>query len=89
MAFPDCDAVIVHVPAAIIVAVVPLTLHTPVVLLTNETVSPDEAVAESVKDVLKVRVPGLLNVIVWFCFAGAPPHELEMRVHEEPVDEAR
>ena len=89
MAFPDCDAVIVHVPAAIIRAVVPLTLQMPVVLLVKETASPDEAVAERVNDVSKVRVPGLLNEIVWFCLAGAPPQELEIRVQEEPVDEAR
>lgn len=86
---PDCEAVMVQVPAASMRAVVPLTLQMPVVLLVKETASPDEAVAERVNDVSKVRVPGLLNEIVWFCFAGAPLQELKVRVHDEPVDEAR
>jgi hypothetical protein len=86
---PPWDATMVHVPAASIVAVVPLTEQIPVVLLEKLTARPDDALAESVNDVPTVRVPGLLKVMVWFCLAGAPPHELEMRVQEEPVLEAR
>lgn len=64
---PSWNADIEHVPALIMVTVelfVPLTVQIPVELLTNRTARPDVAVAESVKDVLKVRVPGLVNEIV-------------------------
>ena len=86
---PPWDAVMVHVPAARRVAVEPLTVQIPVVLLEKLTARPDDALAERVKEVSKVRVPGLLKVIVWLRLAVAPPHELEMRVHEEPVVEER
>ena len=65
--FPSWNADIEQVPALTIVAVelfVPLTVQIPVELLTNRTARPDVAVAESEKDVLKVRVPGLVNEIV-------------------------
>ena len=78
-----------HVPAATMVAVVPLTVQMPVELLPYRTARPDEAVAERVNEVLKVRVPGFANEMVWLDFGGVPPHELEMRVHDDPADEAR
>ena len=80
---------IVQVPTATRFTVVPLRVQILGVLVENVTVRPEEAVAETVNDVLTVRVPGLLNEIVWFCFGGAPPHELETRVHEDPAEEAR
>jgi hypothetical protein len=46
------------------VAVVPLTLHTLVVVEEKETVSPELAVAESVSGVPTVWEPGLAKVIV-------------------------
>ena len=82
---PSWKAVMEHVPAAFIEAVVPLTVQMPVELLTYRTARPEVAVAESVKDVLKVRVPGFENEIDWLDFGGVPPHELEMRVQDEPA----
>jgi hypothetical protein len=79
----------VHVPAATKLTVVPLRVQILGVLVENVTASPEVAVAETVNDVLTVLVPGLLNEIVWFCFTGAPAHELETRVHEDPALEAR
>jgi len=81
--------VIVQVPTATRFTVVPLRLQILGVLVENVTASPDVAVAETVNDVLKVRVPGLLNEIDWFCLAGAPAHDDEILVHDEPTDEAR
>jgi hypothetical protein len=45
-------------------AVVPLTVQTPVVVEAKETVRPELAVAESVRGVPTVCVPGLLKAIV-------------------------
>lgn len=67
----------------------PLKVQMLGVLVEKVTARPDVAVAERVNDVLTVRVPGLENEIDWFCLAGAPAQELEIRVHDEPVDEAR
>ena len=61
---PACVAWIVHVPEAMNVAVVPLTVHTLVVCEAKLTARPELAVAESVSGVPTVCVPGLLKVIV-------------------------
>lgn len=61
---PACAAWIVHVPAVKNVAVVPLTVHTLVVVDANDTVSPELAVADKVNGVPTVCVPGFANVIV-------------------------
>ena len=60
-----------HVPAAINVAVVPLTVQTPVVCEANATDSPELAVAVRVKGVPTVCVAGVLNVIVCDCSGAA------------------
>ncbi len=54
----------VQVPDATNVAVVPLTVQIPVVVEVNDTANPEEAVAERVRGVPTICVPGLLNVIV-------------------------
>ena len=82
-------AVIVHVPTATRLTVVPLSVQILGVLVENVTARPEVAVAETAKDVLTVRAPGLLNEIVWFCLAGAPAHDDEILVHDEPTDEPR
>ena len=61
---PACDAVIEQVPAAIKVAVVPLTVQMLVVVEAKETAKPELAVAESVSCVPTVCVPGLAKVMV-------------------------
>ena len=48
MLSPACDAVMVQVPADTYVTSAPDTVHTPVVLEAYETVSPEEATADSV-----------------------------------------
>ena len=45
-AFPVCEAVIVHVPAATVLAVEPDTVHTDGVSEVNETGKPDDADAD-------------------------------------------
>lgn len=79
VALPDWLAVIVQVPAAASVTVLPLTVHTPGVLLRKLTARPDEAVALTVKagspTVLPVSAPKLM---VWLCtpvLAGATVNE--------------
>jgi hypothetical protein len=64
VALPACVAWMVHAPAARKVAVVPLTVHAPVVCELKLTVSPELAVAASVSGVPTVCVPGFANVIV-------------------------
>lgn len=49
------------------------------------TARPEVAVAETVNDVLTVRVPGLLNEIVWFDLGTEPRHDEETRVHDDPA----
>ena len=61
----------VHVPAAANVAVVPLTVQTPVVCEAKLTVNPELAVATNDNGVPTICVPGLLNVIVCDCNAAA------------------
>ncbi len=78
MLFPACVARIVQVPAATKVAVVPLTVQTPVVVEAKETCSPEVAVAANESGVPTLCVPGLLNVIV--CEVG--PAEVTVRVAE-------
>ncbi len=78
MLFPACVARIVHVPAATNVAVVPLTVQTPVAVELKETGNPEVAVAVSVSGVPTLCVPGLLNVIV--CAVG--PAAVTVRVAE-------
>lgn len=75
VALPDWLAVSVHVPTATGVTVNPETVHTPVVLLTSETVRPDEAVGDTLNAGRYWRVPGLLNEMVWFCLTAAPLHD--------------
>lgn len=53
-----------HVPGVRNVAVVPLTVQTPVVCEANVTVKSEVAVAESVRGTPIVCVTGALNVIV-------------------------
>lgn len=72
---PPWLAVSVHVPTVTGVMVYPETVHTPVVLLTSETVSPDDAVGDTLNAGRYCRVPGFVNVIVWFCFTAAPLHD--------------
>ena len=68
MLLPACDAVMVQVPAATRVSVVPLAEHVAVGLAVNSTVSPELAVAESVAVVPTVWVPSVEKlVIVWVC----------------------
>jgi hypothetical protein len=54
----------VQVPTATKVAVVPLTVQTPVVREVNVTIKPELAFADSVSGLPTVWVPGALNVIV-------------------------
>lgn len=62
---PACDAVMVQVPADTSVSVVPLTVHTGVVVEVSCTLKPDVAVAERAGGVApRVCVAGLVNVIV-------------------------
>lgn len=63
-AFPDWLAVIVHVPASNMVAVVPDTEQIVGVDDEKLTVKPELAVAERVTVALPVCVPGLLKLIV-------------------------
>jgi hypothetical protein len=56
----------VHVPAETSVTVVPESVQTDVVAELNDTVSPLEAVADTVKvPVPKVRLASELKVMVW------------------------
>jgi hypothetical protein len=59
----------VQVPAAVNVAVVPLTVQIPAVVEAKDTARPELAVAESVRGVPTVCVPGLAKVMV--CATGA------------------
>jgi hypothetical protein len=68
---PPCVAWIVQVPAALNVAVVPLTAQMLAVVEVNETVRPELAVALSVNGVPTVCVPGLAKVMV--CAVGVVP----------------
>src|SRR5271157_1206333 len=61
---PACVAWIVQAPAAMNVAVVPLTVQMLVVVEAKATVRPELAVAESVSALLTVCIPGLAKVIV-------------------------
>ena len=71
MLLPACDAVIEHGPAAMNVAVVPLTVHVVCVVDAKLTVSPELAVATSVNGFPTVCAPGLAKVIVCDCSATA------------------
>jgi hypothetical protein len=66
---PACEAWIVHVPGVRNVAVVPLTVQTPVVSEANVSVKPELAVADSVRGVPTVCASGALKVIV--CGSGS------------------
>src|SRR5271157_2790819 len=66
---PACVAWIVQAPAAMNVAVVPLTVQTLAVVEAKDTVRPELAVAESVSGFPTVCVPGLAKVMV--CAIGA------------------
>jgi hypothetical protein len=59
----------VQVPAAMNAAVALLTVQIPVVVEVKDTVRPELAVAESVRGVPTVCVPGLAKVMV--CAIGA------------------
>ena len=77
MPFPAWLALIVHVPTATSVTVVPATVHWGAVAEVKATVNPDEAVALTVN----VPEPSALsesapNVIVWSVRAGLPPPPL-------------
>src|SRR5580692_8826425 len=61
---PACEAWIVHVPGVRNVAVLPLTVQTPVVSESKVIVKPELAVAASVRGVPTVCASGPLNVIV-------------------------
>jgi hypothetical protein len=68
--FPACAARMVQVPAALIVTVLPLTVHTVVVVDAKVTASPEEAVAFTVNGATpKVELATAPNVIVWLAFA--------------------
>jgi hypothetical protein len=62
--FPDWSASIEQVPTARRVRVLPATVHTPVVVEVNVTVSPDVEVAERPGDVPNDWAPGLLKSMV-------------------------
>ena len=64
VALPACVAWMVQAPAAINVAVVPLTVHTPVVCELKLTGRPELAVATSINGVPTVCMPGFAKVIV-------------------------
>ena len=78
---PGCVAWIVHVPEAINVAVVPLTVQMLVVCEANETASPELAVATNVSGVPTVCAPGLLKVIV----CGIRPAAFTVKLCETAV----
>jgi hypothetical protein len=82
-----------HVPTATKLSVAPLdelfNEHTEEVLVESVTGRPDVAVAVSVIEVSTVRVPGLANEMVWLLFGTDPRHELEIRVHDDPTEDAR
>nr|BFE58336.1 hypothetical protein GCM10020063_028620 [Dactylosporangium thailandense] len=66
MPSPAWSAVTVQVPSEIRVTVAPETVQTPVLLLPNVTVSPDDAVATRVTVLADSGVSGVgVNVIVW------------------------
>ena len=68
MTFPACDAVIVQLPAPVIVTVLPDTVQLPPAA--NVTVRVDEAVALTLNGGSLVVLSGSgLNVMVWFAFA--------------------
>jgi hypothetical protein len=69
VALPACEAWIVQVPGVRNVAVVPLTVQTPVVCEANVTVRSEVAVADSVRDIPTACVTGVLNEIV--CGSGS------------------
>jgi hypothetical protein len=84
--FPAWLAVMVHVPALSNVTMLPLTVHTVVVVDANDTGSPDDAVAVNVNvDWVKATVRGsAAKVMVWATFLtvkfrltfGAAPYSL-------------
>ena len=69
MEFPDCEAVRVQMPTVRNEVCGPLTVQTFVVLETNVTANPEDAVAERVSGIPTVCAPGLLNVML--CTSGA------------------
>jgi hypothetical protein len=78
MLLPACEAVIEQVPAAINVAVVPLTVQTVCVVDAKLTVSPELAVAANVRGVPTVCVAGVAKVIV--CAAGVAASTVKLLV---------
>lgn len=65
MALPVCEAVMMQVPGATKVSVVPLTVHTDELLLVNCTVRPELAVADKVDGVTPmVCAVGCVKVMV-------------------------
>ena len=78
---PACVAWIVHVPAEMNVAVVPLTVQMPVVCEAKLTVNPELAVAISVSGVPTVCAPGLSKVIV----CGVRPAAFTVKLCETGV----
>lgn len=71
VALPACEARIVHVPAATIVTVVPLTVHVGTVRLEKVTVRPEDAVADTVNgalpNVLLLNAANVIVCAVWAC----------------------
>jgi hypothetical protein len=78
---PDWFALIVHVPTATGVTVVPLTVQNPVVVLVNVTESPDDELALSAigaPNGFAVMAP---NVIVWFARATVNERDNEVALY--------
>lgn len=72
MVFPGCDAVMMQVPGATNVSVVPLTVHTEEVLELNCTAKPELAVADKADGVTPmVCALGCVKVMLWVACATA------------------
>ena len=82
-------AVMVQVPTATKLTVVPLNVQMLGVLVESVTGRPEDAVAVSVIEVPTVRVPGLANEMFWLLFGGVPRHDLFVSVQNEPAVESR
>jgi hypothetical protein len=73
------------VPGVTKVAVVPLTVQTPVVCEVKVTVKPEVAVADSVSGVPTVCVAGALNVIVCGCGFTVKPCDTGVAAAQLPL----
>ena len=79
----------VHVPVLITVTVVPDTVHTLVVVEANDTVRPDDAVAETVMGdtpyTRSAKVPKVMDCVAWFTVSTASADVTDETAPDDPA----